>query len=208
MEEIKKFLNEYGDLLDINQYKFFEAAENFLILDDYFILVKMLENADVNLNPKIIFKSYEKYQLASDNTNTIKNIDSFLHNKFKRIIYDFVGFTAQALRLNPKIKSDLRNNSILMSPQNFATNNSCKVDYSNIFVDWKYMDEIRNSVNVEFFDKDGNNFVSFTHFLKPYEESTKLFKFIPGYGVGWNESELNAMMESFIEKLRTILSQY
>ena len=96
MNEIKDYLNNFGEFLDIDQQAFFDYAEDYLGSEDYYKLVDMLKESGINLSPKDIFNGYDTYKLTH-------NIKEFILDNFIKDINDFNNFDIKDLTKDKEI---------------------------------------------------------------------------------------------------------
>ena len=210
MMDIKKFLQEYAHLLDINQKEFFTKMHYEQVsFSDQIDLAKKIIEAGINLDPSL-FAGYEKTYLL-DNDNNINRINV---NNWKQLLSDLPNFEVK-MPLTTKWK-----NINLLDLQDYYQNNSglrylsvinqlhknelALLDYASINI---YYGLETASVDLHFEDKYSRDFFTLSDFDAQVVKDNLLI--IPGIGVGMNTSKLKTyIQENCFTGVQIVLGLY
>lgn len=210
MMDIKKFIQEYAHLLDINQKEFFiKMHDEQVPFSDQIDLAKKIIKAGINLDPSL-FAGYEKTYLL-DNDNNVNKINV---NNWKWLLSDLPNFeiivplTEAQKKINLldlqdyyQNKSGLRQLSVTNQKH---SNKAALLD--QVSIDLYYGLETV-SVDIHFEDKYGNDFFALSDFDSQVVKDNLLI--IPGIGVGMNTSKLKTyIQENYFTGVKIILGLY
>lgn len=208
--DIKKFLQKYAHLLDINQKEFFtKIQEEQVPFSDQIGLARMLVEAGINLDPSLL-AGYENYYLL-DNDNNVNKINV---NNWKWLLSDLPNFeinvplTAAQTKINLlDLQNYYQNNSGLrqLALMNYKHSNHLSLlDQVSINLDYGLE---KASVEVYFEDKYGSDFFTLTDFDSQVVKDNLLM--IPGIGVGMNTSKLKTyIQENCFTGVKIVLDLY
>ena len=189
--DIKKFLQKYAHLLDINQKEFFTKMHDEQVsFSDQIDIAKKIVEAGINLDPSL-FAGYENYYLLDNDNNVIRiNVTNW-----KWLLSDLPNFEINVPLTEAQKKINLldlqnyyRNNSGLrqLALMNYRHSNHLSLlDQVSINLDYGLE---KASVDVDFEDKYGSDFFTLTDFDAQVVKDNLLI--IPGIGVGMNTSKL------------------
>lgn len=208
--DIKKFLQEYAHLLDINQKEFFTKMHDEQVsFSDQIDLAKKIIEAGINLDPSL-FAGYEKTYLL-DNDNNVNKINV---NNWKWLLSDLPNFEVKVplteawkkinlldLQDYYQNKSGLRQLPVMNQKHN---NKSALLDQVSINL---YYGLETVSVDLHFEDKYGSDFFALSDFESQVVKDNLLM--IPGIGVGMNTSKLKTyIQENCFTGVQIILGLY
>ena len=208
--DIKKFLQKYAHLLDINQREFFtKMHDEQVAFSDQIDLARKIIEAGINLDPSL-FAGYENYYLL-DNDNNVNKINV---NNWKWLLSDLPNFeikvplTAAQTKINLldlqnyyQNTSGLRQLPVINQKH---SNHLSLLDQVSINLDYGLE---KASVDVYFEDKYGSDFFTLSDFDSQVVKDNLLM--IPGIGVGMNTSKLKTyIQENFFTGVQIVLGLY
>ena len=208
--DIKKFLQEYAHLLDINQKEFFTKMHDEQVsFSDQIDLAKKIIEAGINLDPSL-FAGYENYYLL-DNDNNVNKINV---NNWKWLLSDLPNFEVKMplteawkkinlldLQDYYQNKSGLRQLPVMNQKH---SNKSALLDQVSINL---YYGLETVSVDIHFEDKYSRDFFTLSDFDAQVVKDNLLI--IPGIGVGMNTSKLKTyVQENCFTGVQIVLGLY
>ena len=208
--DIKKFLQEYAHLLDINQKEFFtKMHDEWVSFSDQIDIAKKIVEAGINLDPSL-FAGYEKTYLL-DNDNNANKINV---NNWKWLLSDLPNFEVKMplteawkkinlldLQDYYQNKSGLRQLPVMNQKH---SNKSALLDQVSINL---YYGLETVSVDLHFEDKYGRDFFILSDFDSQVVKDNLLM--IPGIGVGMNTSKLKTyIQENCFTGVQIVLGLY
>lgn len=208
--DIKKFLQKYAHLLDINQKEFFiKMHDEQVPFSDQIGLARMIIEAGINLDPSL-FAGYEKTYLL-DNDNNVNKINV---NNWKWLLSDLPNFeiivplTEAQKKINLLDLQDYYQNKsglVQLAVMNQKhSNKAALLDQVSINL---YYGLETVSVDISFEDKYGNDFFALSDFESQVVKDNLLM--IPGIGVGMNTSKLKTyIQENCFTGVKIILGLY
>ena len=207
---IKKFLQEYAHLLDINQKEFFTKMHDEQVsFSDQIDIAKKIVEAGINLDPSL-FAGYEKTYLL-DNDNNANKINV---NNWKWLLSDLPNFEVKMplteawkkinlldLQDYYQNKSGLRQLPVI---NQLHKNELALLDQVSINL---YYGLETVSVDLHFEDKYGRDFFTLSDFDPQLVRDNLLM--IPGIGVGMNTSKLKTyVQENCFTGVQIVLGLY
>lgn len=207
---IKKFVQEYAHLLDINQKEFFTKMHDEQVsFSDQIDLARKITEAGITLDPSL-FAGYENtYLLTSDNNVNKINVDNW-----KWLLSDLPNFDIRVPLTEAQEKINLldlqnyyQNTSGLRQLPVMSQHHSNKLALLDQVVINLYYSLESASVDIHFEDVYGNDFFVLTDFESQVVKDNLLI--IPGIGVGMNTSKLKTyIQENCFTGVKIILDLY
>ena len=201
-DKLKEFIHKYLDELNTDIVEFLDCAENELDIDDYAILINMLEDSNIELLPEEIFKDYSECELLRNNPH----IRYFMSQKFDvDEINDFNGWSIKNIEGK---SAALRHQDIYIINNRVGDSEVAGADLVIRFEDDLFHSDerIHNNIQIRFFSKNGTTLKTFIYFTADIEEEMyNLFKVVPNYGIGWNINQLNEIKQTFVGTLKDCL---
>ena len=211
MIDMKKFLQKYVHLLDINQKEFFTKMHDEQVsFSDQIDLARKIIEAEINLDPSL-FAGYENYYLL-DNDNNVNKINV---NNWKWLLSDLPNFELKVPLVTTWKRIKLYDlNKYLTNPNNklrqlpvMNQNHSNQLALLDQITFNLYYGLEAASVDVRFEDKYSNNFFVLSDFDSQVVKDNLLI--IPGVGVGMNTSKLKTyIQENCFTGVKIVLDLY